>query len=155
MSEWEDEGARLGYDGQLLGEELKKAANPGGRMDTLRKYWVELGNLHSSPHGRCQEMVAAADVDALLAEQQAEVGRLTHTAEQQACRANGLQSLVDPLQRELAAAKADFEKQKTMTRLEAKANYNAIDEIHLLEAQRDRAEARVKELERGNDALST
>ena len=28
-----------------------------------------------------------------------------------------------------------------MTRLEAKANYNAIDEIHLLEAQRDRAEA--------------
>ena len=61
----------------------------------------------------------------------------------------------DTLQREVAAAKADFEKQKTMTRLEAKANYNAIDEIHLLEAQRDRAEARVKELERGNDALST
>ena len=47
----------------------------------------------------------------------------------------------DTLQREVAAAKADFEKQKTMTRLEAKANYNAIDEIHLLEAQRDRAEA--------------
>ena len=41
----------------------------------------------------------------------------------------------------LEQAKADFEKQKTMTRLEAKANYNAIDEIHLLEAQRDRAEA--------------
>ena len=37
-------------------------------MAELTRYWVELGNMRGEPRGRCQQVVLAADVDAVLAD---------------------------------------------------------------------------------------
>ena len=136
-------------------------------MDTLktrwvrRTYWVDDEHLEKYNEYDREPMYPRAKVDALVAEQEGEMDGLYKESladrkliEVLKSELQKQTSYAAALQREVAAAKADFEKQKTMTRLEAKANYNAIDEIHLLEAQRDRAEAACAEWRRiGHTAM--